>query len=72
MQTLAGIFNDYFGPKILLTIGAFVCGCGCFLFSHASSFGYAEIGRILMGGGLSFAFVCLLGVTGTSFPMVDL
>lgn len=68
LQTPAGFLTDRFGPKNLLAYGCIVCSVGCVVFSHANSFYTAELGRLLMGGGLSFAFVGMVYVTATVLP----
>ncbi|MBA2654903.1 MAG: MFS transporter [Gammaproteobacteria bacterium] len=57
LQTPAGIFVDRFGPRKLLTGGAIICAVGCFLFASAKYILMAELGRLFMGAGSSFAFV---------------
>lgn len=68
LQTPAGFLTDRFGPKSLLAFGCFLCSFGCFLFASAHTFLYAEIGRLLMGGSLSFAFVGMVYITATMLP----
>ena len=68
LQTPAGFLTDRFGPRILLAFGCLLCSVGCFLFSSAHTFLYAEIGRLLMGGSLSFAFVGMVYITATMLP----
>lgn len=57
MQTPAGILMDRFGPRILLSIGALVAACGCWMFSNTESLATAMLSRVITGAGLSFAFV---------------
>lgn len=68
LQTPAGILFDRFGPRLLLSIGAFVCGLGCIIFSHAYWLPMAILGRLLMGGGAAFAFVGVLTILARWFP----
>jgi MFS family permease len=68
LQTPAGFLTDRYGPKNLMSYGCIICCLGCFVFSHANFFYTAEIGRIMMGGGLSFAFVGMVYVTATVLP----
>jgi MFS family permease len=68
LQTPAGFLTDRLGPRKLLAGGAIVCALGCVGFSHASTFLQAEIGRLFMGGGLSFAFVGMVYITATTLP----
>src|SRR5690554_5562331 len=57
LQAPAGILIDRFGPRRLLTLGAFVCGLGCWIFSMSLQLDWAVFGRLLMGTGAAFAFV---------------
>lgn len=68
LQTPAGFLTDRWGPRKLLAGGAIVCVLGCLSFSHASTFLQARLGRLLMGGGLSFAFVGMVYITATILP----
>lgn len=68
LQTPAGFLTDRYGPRRLLSYGSVVCCIGCFVFSHSNVFVQAEIGRLLMGGGLSFAFVGMVYITATVLP----
>lgn len=68
LQIPAGFLVDNYGPRHFLIYGLLICACGCFLFSKSTVFMYAELGRIFMGGGLSFAFVSLIYVTGRYLP----
>lgn len=57
LQTPAGMLIDRYGPRILLAGGGFVCALGCWIFAASQQLTLAEIGRIFMGAGSSFAFV---------------
>lgn len=67
LQTPAGMLVDRMGPRRLLAGGGLVCGLGCLLFAMSNSFLTAFIGRLLMGGGSSFAFVSSLYIASTWF-----
>lgn len=67
LQTPAGILLDEFGPRKLLTIGALVCGLGCWMFSSSEHLYLAIIARILTGGGLAFVFVASIQLAGRWF-----
>lgn len=69
LQTPAGILIDRYGPRKLLTAGAFVCAVGCWLFATASHLALAEVGRLLMGAGSAFAFVGSLFLINQWFPV---
>ncbi len=68
MQTPAGILVDRVGPRRLLSAGAIVCSIGCGLFAISPNLIVACLGRVLMGGGSSFAFVSTLYLIGKWFP----
>ncbi|MFQ5545383.1 MAG: MFS transporter [Acidiferrobacterales bacterium] len=60
MQIPTGILADRLGPKNLLTLGALVTGLGTYVFATATIVLWAELGRLLIGGGVAVAFVCML------------
>ena len=68
LQIPAGFLTDNYGPKYFIIFGLLICAAGCFLFANSTVFLYAEIGRLLMGGGLSFAFVSVAYITGKYLP----
>lgn len=69
MQIPVGLLIDRFGPKLLLTIAALLCGIGCFIFGSAQTLLIAEIGRFVMGIGGSFAVVGCLKLASIWFPI---
>lgn len=68
LQTPAGMLIDRYGPRKLLTGGAIVCAIGCWWFAIAQTLWLAEIGRLFMGAGSSFAFVGSLFLISQWFP----
>lgn len=68
MQIPVGILADKFGVKKILIFATLVCAAACFIFSRATGFPSALVGRILMGFGSSFAFISLLVIAITWFP----
>ncbi len=60
MQIPTGVLADRLGPRWLLTLGALCTGLGTCLFSSATAVSWAELGRLLIGGGVAVAFVCML------------
>jgi MFS family permease len=68
MQVPTGILADRWGPRRLLTAGAFVAGLGTLLFALAGGLFWAGAGRLLIGGSVAVAFVGLLKVAGNWFP----
>lgn len=68
MQIPVGILVDRYGPHRLLTVMCILCGLGCLLFASAKNVMGADIGRLLMGFGASFAFVGSLKLAAVWFP----
>jgi len=68
MQIPVGILIDTFGVKKLLSFAALICSLGVLVFSIAHQMTTAFIGRLLMGFGSSFGFVCLLSLSLNWFP----
>lgn len=69
LQTPAGIVVDRLGPRRLLGWGGVICALGCYVFASSSSPLVAFLGRLMMGGGASFAFVSSLYLVGKWFPV---
>lgn len=57
MQIPAGIFLDTLGPRKLLTSSSAICVLGALLFGIGQHLWQAEIGRLLIGVGSSFAVI---------------
>jgi MFS family permease len=68
MQIPTGVLADSWGPRRLLTAGAFVAGTGSLIFAVASGFLWAGLGRMLIGGSVAVAYVGLLKVASRWFP----
>lgn len=60
MQIPTGILADMWGPRRLLTAGALVSGVGSLLFAFSENVALAGMGRLLIGGSVAVAFVCML------------
>lgn len=60
MQIPAGWMLDYLGARKLLSLAVFISAVGVILFSEASAFWLACIGRFLIGFGSAFAFISTL------------
>ena len=60
MQIPTGILADIWGPRRLLTAGALIAGLGALIFSLAQDIVLAGLGRLLIGGSVAVAFVCML------------
>jgi len=68
IQIPTGILADYWGPRKLLTTGAFIAALGAFLFALAPSIGFAKLGRLFIGGAVGVAWVSLLKLSMHWFP----
>ena len=68
MQIPTGILADIWGPRRLLTTGAFVATVGALLFAIAPTIFWAYLGRFLIGGAVAVAFVGSLKLAGEWFP----
>lgn len=68
MQIPTGILADRWGPRRLLTLGALVAAMGALMFAWAPSIAWAAAGRLLIGGSVAVAFVCLLKLAASWFP----
>jgi MFS family permease len=67
MQIPTGILADRWGPRRLLTLGALVAALGAVMFALSPTIIWAAIGRLLIGGSVAVAFVCLLKVAANWF-----
>ena len=60
MQIPTGVMADRWGPRRVLAAGAGVAAVGSLLFAFAPTFGWAGIGRLLVGASVAVAFVSTL------------
>lgn len=60
MQVPSGVLADTWGPRRLFTAGALVAGIGSIIFGTAETLAVAFAGRLLVGLGVSVAFVSVL------------
>ncbi len=67
MQIPTGILADTLGPRRLLTFGTLVATLGAVLFAMAPDIVWAMAGRLLIGGSVAVAFVCLLKLAASWF-----
>ncbi len=67
MQIPTGILADRWGPRRLLTLGTGVAALGTLMFALAPGIVWAGIGRLLIGGSVAVAFVCLLKLAANWF-----
>ena len=68
LQMPAGIAMDRWGPRRALALAALVTAAGTALFALAPTIEVAYLGRLLLGGGVSFAFVGSLVLASRWFP----
>ena len=68
MQIPTGILADRWGPRRLLSMGALVAAVGAVMFALAPNIIWAAAGRLLIGGSVAVAFVCLLKLAASWFP----
>ncbi len=68
MQIPTGVLADTWGPRRLLTAGAFVAGTGSLVFALGRGVLWAGIGRMLVGGSVAVAYVGLLKLASRWFP----
>ena len=68
MQIPTGVLVDYWGPRKLLTAGAFIAALGAFLFAAAPNILVANIGRLLIGGSVGVGWVAMLMLSIHWFP----
>lgn len=60
MQPVSGLAADHLGPRLAVGLLGLVGGVGSIVFGLAEDFAMASIGRLLVGGGVAFAFVGLM------------
>lgn len=68
MQIPTGVMADRFGPRRVLAAGAGLSALGSLLFAFAPDFGWAGIGRLLVGASVAVAFVSTLKLANHWFP----
>lgn len=68
IQSPAGLAMDRWGPRRALTIAALVTAAGCALFAAAPTIEIAYLGRLLIGGGVAFAFLGSLVLAAAWLP----
>ena len=67
MQIPTGILVDTLGPRRIVTLGGIVAGAGSLMFAYATTLTDASIGRLLIGLGVSVAFISLLKLNAAWF-----
>lgn len=64
----AGNLLDRFSTKKLLLTAVMVCTLGTFIFSIATEYWFAALGRFLVGAGASFCFLSCIRIASRWFP----
>lgn len=67
MQIPTGILADTLGPRRVVAIGGLIAGIGSIMFGMADTLAMASIGRLLVGLGVSVAFICMLKLNAVWF-----
>ncbi|SES86311.1 Sugar phosphate permease [Natronincola peptidivorans] len=67
MQIPSGILADSLGARKTVTIGTLLAGIGSIVFGYAPSIAMAFLGRLLVGIGVSVAFIAILKVQSQWF-----
>ncbi|WP_081776918.1 MFS transporter [Legionella cherrii] len=69
MQIPVGLLFDRYNTRTLLSLNALLCALGCFLFSTGYNLFILFLGRLIIGGGSSFAFVGMTRVLRQHYPL---
>ena len=69
LQMPVGLLFDKYNARMLLSLNAFICSMGCFLFALDYNLTSLFMGRLIIGGGSAFAFVGLTQVLRQNFPL---
>ena len=67
MQVPSGVLADTWGPRRLFTVGTLIAGIGSIIFGSADTLAVAFAGRLLVGLGVSVAFVAVLKLNAAWF-----
>ena len=68
VQLPTGLMADRWGSRRLLTFAALASAFGGLLFASTDSIGVAGMGRLLVGAGAGFGFICTLRIATDWFP----
>ncbi|MEK9753156.1 MAG: MFS transporter [Rhodospirillaceae bacterium] len=68
VQLPTGLLTDRFGPRRILTAAALISALGGIVFATADSLLTAGLGRLCVGAGAGFGFVCTLRIATDWFP----
>lgn len=69
LQIPAGILCDKKNPRTILTLSALACSAGCIFFAASHTLPGLFFGRMIIGIGSSFAFVCLIHMVRSHYPI---
>lgn len=67
MQIPSGIFSDFLGPRLAVTIFFIVAGVGTAMFGIAQSYDWAVVGRVLMGIGVAVVYIPIMKIQAQWF-----
>ena len=68
LQIPVGVLADTLGPRIIITVCAFIAGAGSLVFGLAPAWEIAAAGRTLVGIGVAVTFVALLKICASWYP----
>lgn len=68
VQIPTGLLADRYGPRRVLTVGAFLTAAGTLLFALAPGMAWASAGRFLIGAAAGVAFVSMLKLASHWMP----
>jgi MFS family permease len=68
VQIPTGLMADRLGPRRLLSGAALISAVGVLIFANAETLGIASAGRLLVGAGAGFSFICTLRIATDWFP----
>lgn len=69
LQIPAGILCDKRNPRVVLTLSALTCMIGCVVFATSYTLPHLFIGRFLIGTGSAFAFVSMVHMVRSHYPI---
>lgn len=69
MQIPVGLLFDRYNARSLLSLNALLCAIGCFLFSLGNNLFILFLGRFIIGGGSSFAFLGVTRILRQHYPL---
>lgn len=67
LQIPCGFIIDWLGARKVITLSAFLCAIGSYLFAQADSLILAQLGRFLIGAGSACAFLSCLKIASQWF-----